>query len=88
MICPIVSPADDHIRSLCGCGVKALHLSTAGELEGISALSIQAGDVPFVFTSPDVLLSSKQWRAMLLSPVYAERLVAVVVDESHCITKW
>ena len=67
VICPIVSLVDDHIRSLCGSGVKALHLSAAGELEGSSALSIHAGEVLFVFTSPEVLHSLKQWRAMLLS---------------------
>ena len=38
--------------------------------------------------SPESLLSNPQWREMLLLPVYQERVVALVVDEAHCITMW
>ena len=41
-----------------------------------------------VFVSPEVLLTDLHWRDMLMSPVYQENLVAFVVDEAHCVTKW
>ena len=36
-----------------------------------------------VFLSPEALLSNETWRDMVLSPVYQENLVAVVIDEFY-----
>lgn len=41
-----------------------------------------------VFMSPESLLDNPDLRNMLLSSTYRERLVAVVIDEAHCIDKW
>ena len=35
----------------------------------------------YSFLSPEALLSNETWRDMVLSPVYQENLVAVVIDE-------
>ena len=61
-----------------------------GELQqDIEAMTnVQKGLVQLLFISPESLLSNPQWREMLLLPVYQERVVALVVDEAHCITMW
>ena len=38
-----------------------------------------------ISSSPESLLGIRQWQDMLCSPVHNENLVAVVVDEAHCI---
>ena len=48
-------------------------------LKGISQL---------VYISPENLLNSKKYRNMLLQPVYEENLMAIVIDEAHCIQSW
>ena len=56
------------------------------DLESMS--DVQNGLVQLLFISPESLLSNPQWREMLRIPVYQERVVALVVDEAHCIAMW
>ena len=46
------------------------------------------GKVQLVFISPESLITNAQYRNMLLSKVYKENLVALVVDEAHCVKTW
>ena len=46
------------------------------------------GEVQLVFISPESLISNKAYRRMLLSDIYQQHLVALVVDEAHCIKTW
>ena len=49
---------------------------------------VAEGRYQFVFISPEMLLTEDKWRNMILSPVYKDRLVALVVDEAHCVKTW
>ena len=44
--------------------------------------------VQLLYISPEALLQNCQWREMLLSQPYRENLVAIAVDEAHCIVRW
>lgn len=46
------------------------------------------GKVQLVFITPESIISSSVYRKMLMSGVYTEKLVAVVVDEAHCVKTW
>ena len=46
------------------------------------------GDVQLVFITPESAIQNKEYRSMFLSAPYQERLVALVVDEAHCIKTW
>ena len=46
------------------------------------------GEVQIVYIGPEMLLLNTTWREMLRTPVYKSNLVAFVVDEVHCVTKW
>ena len=50
--------------------------------------SIQKGKAQLLFISPEFMLSNPQWRDMLLLPVYQKNVVALIVDEAHCIVIW
>ena len=68
-------------------GVNAEFL---GELQADTGavLRVVDGKHQLVFVSPENLLDNPLLRGMLTSEVYQSHLVAVVVDEAHCIEKW
>ena len=49
---------------------------------------ILAGNFQLIYFSPEELILKEKWRTMLLSPAFQLNLVAFVVDEAHCVTKW
>ena len=49
---------------------------------------ILAGNFQLIYFSPEELILKEQWRSMLLSPMFQLNLVAFVVGEAHCVTKW
>ena len=46
------------------------------------------GEVQLVYISPESAICNRTYRNMFLSSAYKERLVAVVVDEAHCVKTW
>ena len=49
---------------------------------------ILRGDYQVVFISPEQLLTNRCYRMMGSSPEYCEGLIALVIDEAHCVKKW
>lgn len=49
---------------------------------------VTKGEVQLVFISPESLISNKTYRRMLLSDTYQQHLVALVIDEAHCVKTW
>ena len=62
----------------------------SGELQqDVDALEgVKKGQFQLLYISPESLLRNPQWRELLLSKMYSENLVALVIDEAHCVTKW
>lgn len=46
------------------------------------------GDVQLLYISPESLICNPMYRNMLLSPIYKDKLVALVIDEAHCVKTW
>ena len=61
-----------------------------GEAQSDPAAKVRVlkGEAQLVFISPESILNNEQYRSMLLSGVYKEKLVALVVDEAHCVKTW
>ena len=38
--------------------------------------------------SPESLLCVLQWREMFRNKVYEKNLIAIAVDEAHCVEQW
>ena len=64
-----------------------IHTEYVGELQqDLDAMKdVRDGQIQMLFISPESLLRNPQWREKLTSRVYKEKLVAVVVDEAHCV---
>jgi len=41
-----------------------------------------------VYFTPGMLLLSEMWWELLTTPLYQERLQALVIDEAHAVKKW
>ena len=50
-------------------------------------LTTDLGKYSYLFCDPEALISSR-WREALERPVISDRIVALVVDEAHCVSKW
>ena len=42
----------------------------------------------YIFASPEGLLGTDRWRKTILSDAFQEKILALVIDEAHCMTKW
>ena len=49
---------------------------------------ILQGEVQLVFISPESAIGNSVYRSMFLSRPYKEKLVAIAVDEAHCVKSW
>lgn len=82
---PLVSLMVDQVRHMTERHVSAIYV---GDCDDKSEADVCDSVYQLVYISPEALLTNDTWREMLLSPVYQENLVAVVVDEAHCVKKW
>ena len=49
---------------------------------------LRDGQYQIVFSHPEALISSKYGRELLLSQTYQKNVVAIIIDEAHCIVDW
>ena len=61
-----------------------------GEVQDSQEIVVKviAGRIQVLFISPENILNSKSFRDMLVSDQYKDKLVAVAVDEAHCVKTW
>ena len=89
VISPLVSLMIDQVTSLKERGM------TADILSGHSAVNAEFTVTPsrineysFVFSCPEAIICVGKQREMLMNASLSERIVAVAVDEAHCVSKW
>ena len=46
------------------------------------------GKYSLLFAAPEAVIGMPEWRDLLLSAPLYDRVVAVAVDEAHCVSKW
>ena len=67
-------------------GLSAAFVS--GESDESTLAGVYKGYFQIVLVSPEMLLLNLRCREILRSDIYISKLVAIVVDEAHCITHW
>ena len=89
VVSPLVSLMIDQVTSLRKRGV------TAGILSGHPGVSNEllatAGSISkysFLFSAPEAIIGVEKWREALLNAPLSDRIVAVAVDEAHCVSRW
>ena len=79
----------DQVKHLSEKGVTAIHMQdTFDSMSENIKSNLMNGTYSVIFTSPELLLGDKSWIDVFQSPTLSETLVALVIDEAHCIIKW
>ena len=89
VVSPLVSLMVEQTRALRKVGVKAAILSTAaGKVDKtLTATEEDLAIYRLLFCAPEAVLCST-WRDTVQNKDLAERVVAVAIDEAHCVSKW
>ena len=93
VISPLVALMKDQTAKFEERGVKSAYVCHgaghgSGELERPVKDAVVRGEVQLIYLAPECLLRDASIREMLRSEVYTDNLVAVAVDEAHCIDTW
>ena len=85
VVSPLVSLMQDQVDKLNKMsGAKAVFLSR----ESSSPEDILDAQYTHLFASPEAILGVKKWRDILHSSHFSSNLLAIAIDEPHCIVKW
>ena len=96
VVSPLVSLMVDQVTSLRSAGVGAAILCGAGFPSGgrltdkllVDERDIERGKFSLLFGTPEAaIVESERWRELLLGDPLHQQVVAVAVDEAHCVHK-
>ena len=85
VVSPLVSLMDQVAKLTRMSGIRAVCVGSAATSS--SASEAMDDGVTHVFGSPEALVGSKHWRPLFLGE-FSQKIVAVAIDEAHCIAKW
>lgn len=84
VVSPLIALMQDQVRFLTERGLSAACVSSDAK----PMQAVKEGRFQVVFLSPELLLSKRKCKSMLTTEVYRSNLVAVAIDEAHCVKKW
>ena len=89
VVSPLLALMKDQVESLRRRGVSAAYVASGGDAacEEMKA-GVVKGKYQLVFISPEQLIENKRFRCMCQEECYQNRLIALVIDEAHCVKKW
>ena len=88
VISPLVSLMVDQVRSLRSRSVKASVMSSGSGVEKeFIATDDDLVSNSHLFCAPEALVAGR-WRDAVENPNVSSRIVTIVVDEAHCVSKW
>ena len=69
---------------------RGLQTEFIGEAQADPAAKnkVLKGEAQLVFITPESIIRNSVYRNILMSPVYTQKPVGVVVDEAHCVMTW
>ena len=87
VISPLVSLMMDQKAKFLTAGVSTEFVGEA-QTDNDAIKRVTSGVVQLVFISPESIIENPRFRNMLLSQSYRLNLVALVIDEAHCVITW
>ena len=88
VVSPLISLMVDQVTSLRRRFVRAAIMSSGSKVDkDLLATEDDLRKCSLLFCAPEVIDVSK-WRETIAEPEFSSRVVAVVVDEAHCVSKW
>ena len=86
VISPLVALMKDQVKVFRSKGLPAGYVGEGSSHE--MKLGVLSGAFQLVSFSPEAILNQKRWRYLLRQEPYVSHLMALVVDEAHCVIKW
>ena len=95
VVSPLISLMVDQVTSLRSVGVGAAILGSSHGGDGqltkellVNERDIEKGNFSVLFGTPEAIIGSERWRELFLGDPLHQQIVAVAVDEAHCVYKW
>ena len=87
VVSPLLAIMKEQVAFFSAKGISAACVSDKNDCT-TTRRGVRSGEYQLVFFSPEALFATLEWRRMLPSDLYCSKLVAFVIDEAHCVTKW
>ena len=84
VISPLLALMEEQCKALNKKGVAAAYVGTNSD---ITPEIVYTSNFNILYFSSECLLGVKKWQNLLLSS-FAEKIVAIALDEVHCLLKW
>ena len=68
-------------------GIKAEFVGEA-QVDPAVVNRVLQGNLELLYISPENFLNNRKFCSMLITPNYAENMIALVVDEAHFVKTW
>ena len=91
IVSPLVSLMVDQVAKLQSVGVGCAILTGNSGVPRSSLASVEdvlTGAYSLLFSAPEAIVCGNRWRDMLSEEPLHSRIVAIAVDEAHCVYKW
>ena len=86
VISPLIALMKDQVATFSEKGIIAGCITTESSPE--EKKTAKEGGYQLIFFSPEAILCTPVWRTAIQSARYQENVVALVIDEAHCVHKW
>ena len=88
VVSPLISLMVDQVQNLRRRSVRAAIMSSGSKVEKeFLATDDDIRNGRLLFCAPEAIEVSK-WRDAIAKPEFSSRVVTIVVDEAHCVSKW
>ena len=84
---PLTALMFDQKKRFSSMGLSAEFVGSAQD-DPVTTTAVLNGTIQLVFISPENLLNNKKFCTMFEKDIYQERMVALVIDEAHCVKLW
>ena len=81
----MIDQANLRLREVCAAIMNG-HKGVDKELLAMDG-DVVAGKFSLLFCAPEAIVGCEMWRELLLRPPLSKRIVAVAIDEAHCVSK-
>ncbi len=89
VVSPLVSLMIDQVSSLISRGVSAAIMSSQRDIDKKLLVSEQRmGIYSLLFAAPEAVIGERKWKGKLSEAPLHNHIVAIAVDEAHCVSKW
>ena len=91
VVSPLVSLMVDQVSALQSAGICAAILSgNKGVDKQLLATEseVKMGKFCLLFSAPEAIIVSDRWRELLMEEPLLNQIVALAIDEAHCVYKW